>query len=93
VGELQGQFTALQQGFETVKGGVANADTKIAALNGRLDSALATGGEVAQLRTALTDVQTKVQVLRDLDPSNVRQGLISIEALNNRVLNLERGRQ
>jgi len=92
VGELQGQFTALQQGFETVKGSVANNDTKIATLNGRLESALATGGEVSQLRAALTDVQTKVQVLRDLDPSNVRQGLISIEALNNRVLNLERGR-
>jgi hypothetical protein len=92
VGDLEAKIGSLRQNFETVRGGVESADTKIAGLNARLERALATGGEVAQLRNAVTDVQTKVQVLRDIDPSNVRQGLSTIESLNNRVANLERGR-
>ncbi len=90
--ELEERVGSLRRDFETVRGGVESADTKIAGLNARLERALATGGEVAQLRSAVTDVQTKVQVLRDIDPANVRQGLSTIESLNNRVANLERGR-
>lgn len=88
LGDVRGQLTALQQGIETVRGTANAADTKITAVNARLEHTLATGGEISRLRGDLEDLKTKTNVLRDINPADVRNGLQSIALLDGRLQRL-----
>ena len=81
--------TALQQTVGKVDKQLGTVQEKVGSLDGKVTTTL--GSTIQKLDSELKTVNGKVEVLKDLDPTNVRTKLIEIEGLHNRVSKLEGG--
>jgi hypothetical protein len=91
VAALQEQVGQVEENFASITNDVSNLKGSVGTLGGRLDATLTEGGQLQVLRQNLDTVSKQVSVLRDLDPSSVREKMLLVDSLSNRVENLERG--
>ena len=86
---VKSQVTTLQQTVGKVDKQLGTVQEKVGSLDGKVTTTL--GSTIQKLDSELKTVNGKVEVLKDLDPTNVRTKLIEIEGLHNRVSKLEGG--
>lgn len=91
VAALQEQVGQVEENFASITNDVSNLKGSVGTLGGRLDATLTEGGQLQVLRQNLDTVSQQVRVLRDLDPSSVREKMLLVDSLSNRVEHLERG--
>jgi hypothetical protein len=86
---VKSQVTTLQQTVGKVDKQLGSVQEKVGSLDGKVTTTL--GTTIQKLDSELKTVNGKVEVLRDLDPTNVRSKLIEIEGISNRLSRLEQG--
>jgi chromosome segregation ATPase len=87
VASVRTEVAALQKTVGKVDSQIGTVQEKVGSLDGKVTTTL--GTTLQKLDSELKTVSGKVEVLKELDPSNVRTKLIEIEGLSNRISALE----